>query len=94
MLSSGMLRRVAVVITDDFEERIVFYIRMKGFNIVGTTLALTISLIFSTLLMEAISSSETSIPTRFAWRHIPEDDILSSHSREIMKVKEKVKLSP
>jgi hypothetical protein len=37
---------------------------------------------FSTLKMEAIDSSETSIYTRSMRRHIPEDSILHSHRRE------------
>jgi hypothetical protein len=32
---------------------------------------------FSTLKMEAIRSSETSVHTRSSWRHIPEDGILN-----------------
>jgi hypothetical protein len=36
---------------------------------------------FSTLMMEAIRSSETSVHTRSRRRHIPEDDILHSHRR-------------
>jgi hypothetical protein len=31
---------------------------------------------FSTLKMEAICSSETSVHARTTWRHIPEDSIL------------------
>jgi hypothetical protein len=31
---------------------------------------------FSTLKIEAIRSSETSVHTRSTWRHIPEDSIL------------------
>jgi hypothetical protein len=39
----------------------------------------------STLKMEAIRSSETSIRTRSTRRHIPEDGILRSHRRENLK---------
>jgi hypothetical protein len=39
---------------------------------------------FSTLKMEAILSSETSVHTRSTWRHIPEDGIFS-HRRENLK---------
>jgi hypothetical protein len=34
---------------------------------------------FSTLKMEAIRSSETSVNARSTQRHIPEDDILLTH---------------
>jgi hypothetical protein len=37
---------------------------------------------FSTLKMEAIRPSETSVHTRSTRRHIPEDGILHSHRRE------------
>jgi hypothetical protein len=41
---------------------------------------------FSTLKVEAIRSSETSVQsTRSTQRHIPEDDILHSHRRENLK---------
>jgi hypothetical protein len=40
---------------------------------------------FSTMKMEAIRSSETSLYTRSTRRHIPEDDILHSHRRENLK---------
>jgi hypothetical protein len=41
--------------------------------------------ILVTLMMEALSSSETSIITRVTRRNIPEDDILYSHRRENLK---------
>jgi hypothetical protein len=40
---------------------------------------------FSTLKMEAIRSSETSVHTRSTQRHTPEDIILHSHRRENLK---------
>jgi hypothetical protein len=40
---------------------------------------------FSTLKMEAIRSSETSLHTRYTLRHIPEDGILHNHRRGNLK---------
>jgi hypothetical protein len=40
---------------------------------------------FSTLKMEAIRPSETSVHTRSIRRHIPEEGILHSHRRENLK---------
>jgi hypothetical protein len=40
---------------------------------------------FSTMKMEAIHSSETSVYTKYTRRYFPEDGILHSHRRENLK---------
>jgi hypothetical protein len=93
MASSGMIRRVALVRTDVSEELSASIIRVTRIGELGTTLAVTSnrqtlvtanvvpsSLILVTLMMEAPSSSETSILARATRRNIPEDAILQNCS--------------
>jgi hypothetical protein len=91
MPSSGMLRHVAVVRTDVSEERSAPIIRVTRIVELGTTLAVTLhsvrrllltanvhpsSPILVTLMMEALRSSDTSVPPRATRRNIPEYGIL------------------
>jgi hypothetical protein len=92
MVSSGMLRRVALVRTDVSEELSAFIIRMTRISELGTTLAVTSnrrmlrsSPILVTLMKEALSSSETSVLTRDTRRNIQKDTILHSLRRENLK---------
>jgi hypothetical protein len=91
MVSSGMLRRVALVRTDVSEESSASFIRVTRIGELGTTLAATSNQrtlrasVLVTLLKEALGSSETSVLTRATRRNIPEDTILYSHCRENLK---------
>jgi hypothetical protein len=80
MVSSGMLRHVALVRTDISEKLIASLIRVRRIIDLGTTLDVTSvvpsSPILLTLIMEAISYSETSVLTSATRPNIPEDTIL------------------
>jgi hypothetical protein len=87
MVSSGILRRVALLRSDFSEELSASFIRVTRIGELGTTLAANYarceelpsgpsSPILVTLMKEALSSSETSVPTRATRRNIPEDAIL------------------
>jgi hypothetical protein len=83
MSSSGMWRRVDLVRIDVSEGRIASIFRVEKIRErahAGSSLA-----DFSTLKMEVIRPSETSVRTRSTRRHIAEDSILHSHRCENLK---------
>jgi hypothetical protein len=87
-VSSGMLRRVALVRTDVSEESNASFIRVTRIGELGRTHARSVrrllvaacvvpsSSILVTLMKEELGSSETSVLTRATRRKIPEDTIL------------------
>jgi hypothetical protein len=86
MVSSGFLRRVALVRTDVSEEPGASFIRVTEIGELRTTQAVTNNR--RTLrrnTKKAPGSSETSVLTRATRRNNPEDTILHSHRRENLK---------
>jgi hypothetical protein len=83
MVSSGLLRRVALVRTDVSEESGASFIRVTKVGELGTTQAATSNR--RTLRRNVPGSSETSVLTRATRRNNPEDTILHSHRRENLK---------
>jgi hypothetical protein len=65
MVSSGLLRRVALVRTD--------FLRSVR-RLLVTASVVSRSPILVTLMMEALSSSEMSVLTRATWHNIPGDE--------------------
>jgi hypothetical protein len=95
-MSSGMLRRVAVVRTDVSEEPSASFIRVTRIGELGTFLRSVHRLLVAasvvpsspflvTLMKEALGSSEMSVITRATRRNIPQDTILHIHRRENLK---------
>jgi hypothetical protein len=86
MVSSWLLRRVALVKTDVSEELSASFIRVTSVHWLLVTASLVPSSpILVTLMKEALSYSKTSVLTRATWRNIPEDTILHSHCCENLK---------
>jgi hypothetical protein len=75
MSSSGMLHRVVLVRTDVLEEHSASIIR----NVVSSSPTLV------TLMMEVLSSSETSVRIRATRCNIPEDAILLNNHMAWLK---------
>jgi hypothetical protein len=87
MASSGMLCHMAVVRTDVSEELSASIISDKNRSVHRLLVMANVpsSPILVTLMMEVLSSSETSVLTTATWRNIPEDAILHSHRCENLK---------
>jgi hypothetical protein len=95
MVSSGMLRRVALVRADVSEDPSASIIRVTRIGEIGTTLVVRRLLVTAkvvpstpilvTLMMKTRCSSEKSILTRATRCNIPKDAILHSHRRENLK---------
>jgi hypothetical protein len=88
MQSLAILCHKALVRTDVSEERIASIIRVFLRGVLQLLVIANIvpsSLILSTMLMEELRSTETSVLTRTTRRHIPKHCILHSHRREKLK---------
>jgi hypothetical protein len=78
MLSSGMLRRVALLRTDSL------FLRSLLWLLVTAELVPSLPILV-TFMMEARRSCKTWVLTRATRRNIPKDGILQTHRREILK---------
>jgi hypothetical protein len=80
MASCGMLQRVALVRTDVSEELSASFLRNVRRLLVMANVHS--SPILVTLMMEMLSSPETSVLTRATRRNIPEDGIRNSDAHD------------
>jgi hypothetical protein len=85
MVSSGVLRRVALVRTDVSEATSALLFLRSVRRLLVAACVVPSSPILVTLMKEALGSSETSVLTRATRRNTPEDTILHSHRRENLK---------
>jgi hypothetical protein len=87
MVSSGLLRRVALVRTDVSVEPAASFIRVTRIvrRLLVAACVVPSSPILVTLMEEAPGSFENSVLTRATRRNIPENTILNSHRRENFK---------
>jgi hypothetical protein len=76
---------VALVRTDVSEKRSASNIKVTRIANKVTANIVPSSPILLILMMETVSSYETSVLTRAPWRNIPESAVLHSHSRENLK---------
>jgi hypothetical protein len=84
MVSSGMLRRVALLGTDVSEELSASFIRVTRIGELGTLVTASVvpsSPILVTLVKVVLSSSETLVLTRATRRNIQEDAILQAQDK-------------
>jgi hypothetical protein len=85
MVSSGLLRRVALVRTDVSKEPGALVFLRSVRRLLVAACVVPSSPISVTLMKEAPDSSKTSVLTRTTRRNNPEDTILHSHCRENLK---------